>query len=46
MEQAFKRKKKRVATKPSKASREKRLESKKKQSGQKQNRQKVRPLDH
>jgi ribosome-associated protein len=46
LEQAFKKEKKRIATKPSKVSKEKRLESKKKQSGQKQNRQKVRPIDH
>ncbi len=46
IEQALKKEKKRVATKPSKASREKRLETKKKQSGHKQNRQKIRPLDH
>lgn len=46
IEQALKKEKKRVATKPSKASREKRLESKKKQSGNKQNRQKIRPIDH
>lgn len=46
IEQALKKEKKRVATKPSKASKEKRLDSKKKQSGHKQNRQKIRPLDH
>lgn len=46
IEQALKKEKKRVATKPSKASREKRLDTKKKQSGHKQNRQKIRPLDH
>lgn len=43
---ALKKEKKRVPTKASKASREKRLESKKKQSGHKQNRQKIRPIDH
>lgn len=46
IEQALKKEKKRVATRPSKASKEKRLDSKKKQSGHKQNRQKIRPLDH
>lgn len=46
IEQALKKEKKRVATKPSKAAREKRLDSKKKQSGNKQNRQKIRPSDH
>ena len=46
IEQALKKEKKRVATKPSKASRQKRLDTKKKQSGHKQNRQKIRPLDH
>jgi len=46
IEQALKKEKKRVATKPSKGAREKRLESKKKQSGHKQNRQKIRPIDH
>lgn len=46
IEQALKKEKKRVATKPSKAAREKRLDSKKKQGGQKQNRQKIRPSDH
>lgn len=40
--QALKKDKKRVATKPSKASKLKRLESKKKQSDQKQNRKKFR----
>jgi ribosome-associated protein len=45
IEQALKKEKKRVATKPSKASREKRLDTKKKQSGHKQNRQKIRPTD-
>ena len=40
--QALKKEKKRVATKPSKASKQKRLESKKKQSDQKQNRKKFR----
>jgi ribosome-associated protein len=46
IEQALKKEKKRIATKPSKGSKEKRLDSKKKQSGQKQNRQKIRPIDH
>lgn len=46
IEQALKKEKKRVATKPSKASKEKRLDSKKKQSGQKQHRQKIKPSDH
>lgn len=46
IEQALKKEKKRVATKPSAGSREKRLESKKKQSGHKQNRQKIRPDDY
>lgn len=46
IEQALKKEKKRIGTKPSAASREKRLESKKKQSGHKQNRQKIRPIDH
>lgn len=40
--QALKKDKKRVATKPSKAAQQKRLESKKKQSDQKQNRRKFR----
>lgn len=44
--QALKKEKKRIATKPSAVAREKRLESKKKHSGQKQNRQKIRPIDH
>lgn len=46
IEQALKKEKKRIATRPSKASKEKRLDSKKKQSGQKQNRQKIRSIDH
>jgi len=46
IEQALKREKKRVATKPSKGAKEKRLESKKKQSAQKQTRQKVRGADY
>ena len=46
IEQALKKEKKRIATKPSAASREKRLDAKKKQSGQKQNRQKFRSFDH
>lgn len=45
IEQALKKEKKRIATKPSKASKQKRLDAKKKQSGQKQNRQKIRPID-
>lgn len=43
--QALKKVKKRIATKPSKAAKEKRLDAKKKQSGNKQNRQKIRPSD-
>ncbi|MDF2187276.1 alternative ribosome rescue aminoacyl-tRNA hydrolase ArfB [Paraflavitalea sp. CAU 1676] len=46
IEQALKKEKKRIATKPSKAAKAKRLDSKKKQSGHKQNRQKIRPADH
>ena len=46
IEQAIKKEKKRIATKPSAGSREKRLESKKKQSSHKQNRQKIRHIDH
>lgn len=46
IEQALKKEKKRIATRPSAVVREKRLESKKKQSSQKQNRQKIRPIDH
>ena len=45
IESALKKEKKRIATKPSKAVKEKRLEGKKRQSQQKQNRQKVRPID-
>jgi ribosome-associated protein len=45
IEQALKKVKKRVATKPSKNSKEKRLESKKKQSQHKQGRRKIRPAD-
>jgi ribosome-associated protein len=41
--QALKREKKRIATKPSKAVKEKRLESKKRQSQHKQNRRRLRP---
>jgi len=46
IEQAMKKEKKRIATKPSKASRAKRMESKKVQSDRKQNRQKIRHTDH
>lgn len=42
---ALKKPKKRIATKVSKASKEKRLESKKKQAQHKQNRQKITPKD-
>jgi ribosome-associated protein len=42
IEQGLKKEKKRIATKPSAVSRQKRLESKKKQSEQKQNRKKFR----
>lgn len=42
IEQALKKVKPRVATKPSKASKERRLDSKKKDSANKQNRQKIR----
>lgn len=43
--QALKKEKKRIATEPSKASRQKRLETKQKQSQHKQNRRKIRPGD-
>jgi ribosome-associated protein len=46
IEQAIKKEKKRIATKPSKAAKAKRLDSKKVQSGRKQNRQKIRHIDH
>ncbi|NII23872.1 aminoacyl-tRNA hydrolase [Pseudoflavitalea sp. X16] len=46
IEQALKKEKKRIATRPPAVVREKRLDSKKKQSSQKQNRQKIRPIDH
>lgn len=46
LEQALRSEKKRVATKPSKAVKEKRLESKKRQSTQKQARQKLRGTDY
>jgi ribosome-associated protein len=45
IEQALKKVKKRIATKPSKASKEKRLETKQKQSQHKQNRRRIRPGD-
>jgi ribosome-associated protein len=45
IEQALKKEKKRIATKPSKASKAKRLDSKQKQSQHKQNRRKIRPGD-
>lgn len=43
VEQALRKEKKRVATKATKASRQKRLDSKKQQSAQKQNRKKISP---
>ena len=46
IEQALKKEKKRIATKPSKAAREKRFESKQKQSQHKENRRKIRPGDY
>lgn len=46
IESALKKEKKRIATKPSKVVKEKRLESKKKLSQQKANRQKIRRIDH
>jgi ribosome-associated protein len=45
IEQALKKEKKRIATKPSKAVKEKRLDTKQKQSKHKQNRRKIRPGD-
>lgn len=45
LEQALKKEKKRIATKPSKAAKKKRLETKQKQSHHKQNRRKIRPGD-
>lgn len=45
IEQALKKEKKRIATKPSKAAKEKRLDTKQKQSQHKQNRRKIRPGD-
>lgn len=45
IEQALKKEKKRIATKPSKAAKQKRLEVKQKQSQHKQNRRKIRPGD-
>ena len=45
LEKALKKEKKRIATKPGKAIKEKRLDSKKKQSAHKQNRKKIRPGD-
>ena len=44
--QALKKQKKRIPTKPSKVAKEKRIESKKKLSEQKQNRQKIRNLNN
>lgn len=46
VEQAIKKEKKRIATRPSKAAKAKRLESKKVNSDRKQNRQKIRYNDH
>jgi ribosome-associated protein len=46
VEQAIKKEKKRIATRPSKAAKAKRLESKKVNSDRKQNRQKIRHNDH
>ncbi|OQP64880.1 peptide chain release factor 1 [Niastella vici] len=45
IEQALKKEKRRIATKPSKAAKEKRLDTKQKQSQHKQNRRKIRPGD-
>jgi len=45
LELALKKEKKRVATKPSKSSKEKRIESKKKKSQHKEGRRKIRPAD-
>lgn len=46
VERGSKKEKKRIATKPSKAAKEKRLESKKKLSEQKQSRRKIRGFDY
>lgn len=46
IEQALKKEKKRIATKPSKAVKEKRLDLKQKQSQHKENRRKIRPGDY
>jgi len=46
VEQAIKKEKKRIATKPSKAAKAKRLDAKKVHSDRKQNRQKIRRIDH
>jgi len=46
VERGLKKAKKRIATKPSKAAKEKRLESKKKLSEQKQSRRKIRGFDY
>jgi ribosome-associated protein len=46
IEQALKKVKKRIATKPSKAAKEKRFELKQKQSQHKENRRKIRPGDY
>jgi ribosome-associated protein len=43
--QSLKKEKKRIATKPSKAAKEKRLDTKQKQSQHKQNRRKIKPGD-
>lgn len=45
IEQALKKEKKRISTEPSKAAKQKRLETKQKQSQHKQNRRKIRPDD-
>jgi ribosome-associated protein len=45
IEQSLKKDKKRIATKPSKAAKQKRLETKQKQSQHKQNRRKINPGD-
>jgi Protein chain release factor B len=44
--QALKKEKKRIATQPSKAAKQKRIESKQKQSQHKENRRKIRPGDY
>ncbi len=46
VEQALEKKKIRIATRPSKAKKERRLESKKKESAHKQGRRKIRPGDY